>query len=150
LSAAQELWIRDYDATTAIPIIVDQSFVAGPGGTLKMIFEEDARGSLISFQPGIPVARGGTLELLFADEVNLASQVGRTIDLFDWSGVTPSGTFAVVSPYRWDLSKLYSSGEVTLLNVPEPTGVLLIVLCLCCRSALSRRTTARRKNACLP
>jgi hypothetical protein len=73
----------------------------GPGGTLRMVFEADAWDSNISFAPGIPVTLGGTLELTFANDVNLASQVGRTFDLFDWTGVTLTGAFAVSSPYHW-------------------------------------------------
>ena len=86
-------------------------------GTLRLVFDADPWDSTISFAPGIPVARGGTLELTFAAGVNLASQLGRTIDLFDWTGVTPTGTFNVSSPYTWDLSKLYTTGEVTLTAV---------------------------------
>ena len=92
----------------------------GPGGTLRMVFEADAWDSTISFAPGIPVTLGGTLELTFAADVNLASQVGRTFDLFDWTGVNPTGAFAVSSPYAWDLSNLYTTGEVTLIACPSP------------------------------
>ena len=60
------------------------------------------------------MALGGTLELTFAAGVNVASQIGRTIDLFDWIGVTPTGAFTVSSPYTWNLSNLYTTGEVTL------------------------------------
>ena len=101
----------------------------GPGGTLRMVFEADAWDSTISFAPGIPVTLGGTLELTFADDVNLASQVGRTFDLFDWTGVNPTGAFAVSSPYAWDLSNLYTTGEVTLTAVPEPSTLLLLSCC---------------------
>ena len=90
-------------------------------GTLRLVFDADAWDSTISFAAGIPVTRAGTLELLFAPEVNLAAQIGRTIDLFNWSGVTPTGTFTVSSPYSWNLSNLYTTGEVTLTAVP---GVL--------------------------
>ena len=88
-------------------------------GTLRLVFDADPWDSTISFAPGIPVARGGTLELTFAPDVNLATQIGRTIDLFDWTGVTPTGAFTVSSPYTWNLSKLYTTGEVTLTAVPE-------------------------------
>ena len=83
-------------------------------GNLQLVFDADAWDSTISFTSGIPVARGGTLELSFSPDVNLASQYGRTIDLFDWSGVSPSGAFTVSSPYTWNVSKLYTTGEVTL------------------------------------
>jgi amidase len=88
-----------------------------------MVFEADAWDSTISFAPGIPVALGGTLELTFADDVNLAGQVGRTLDLFDWTGVTPTGAFTIASPYMWDTSNLYTTGQVTLTAVPEPSSL---------------------------
>jgi hypothetical protein len=87
----------------------------GPGGVLRMEFEADAWDSTITFAVGIPVSRGGTLELTFAADVNLASQLGRTFDVFDWTGVTPTGAFSVESPYWWDLSQLDTTGDVTLL-----------------------------------
>ena len=124
LDAGGLLVVRDYrnyfGTPTPFPIIVDQHLAMGPGGTLRMVFEADAWDSTISFAPGIPVTLGGTLELTFAADVNLASQVGRTFDLFDWTGVNPTGAFAVSSPYAWDLSNLYTTGEVTLTAVPEP------------------------------
>ena len=90
---------------------------------------DGVRGGCLGFddllRTGIPVTLGGTLELTFAADVNLASQVGRTFDLFDWTGVSPSGTFAVSSPYRWDLSNLYTTGEITLVSVPESNTLLL-------------------------
>jgi hypothetical protein len=100
----------------------------GPGGTLRMVFEADAWDSTISFAPGIPVALGGTLELTFADDVNLASQIGRTLKVFDWTGITPTGAFAVSSPYAWDLSNLYTTGQVTLTAIPEPAGAWLLLV----------------------
>jgi hypothetical protein len=100
----------------------------GPGGTLRMVFEADAWDSTISFAPGIPVMLGGTLELTFADNVNLASQLGRTFDLFNWTGVIPTGAFAISSPYAWDLSNLYTTGQVTLTAIPEPATIVLLAL----------------------
>ena len=88
-------------------------------GTLRLVFDADPWDSTISFAPGIPVTLGGTLELTFAPGVDVATQSGRTIDLFDWTGVTPTGAFTVSSPYTWNLSNLYTTGEVTLTAVPE-------------------------------
>ena len=84
-------------------------------GTLRLVFEADAWDSTISFAPGIPVALGGTLDLAFAVGVDPAGQLGRTLDLFDWTGVSPAGSFTVTSPYGWDLSRLYATGEATLI-----------------------------------
>jgi hypothetical protein len=142
LQAGGRLVVRDYDGDPArtnplfdgtstpvppIPITVDQKLVMGSIGTLRMVFEADAWDSTISFAPGIPVTLGGTLELTFASDVNLASQVGRTFDLFDWTGVAPTGAFDVSSPYHWNLSNLYSTGEITLIAVPEPATVPLLL-----------------------
>jgi uncharacterized protein YjbI with pentapeptide repeats len=134
LNSGGVLVLRDYDGNPSplysdpippIPIRIDQHLSMGPGGTLRMVFEADAWDSTISFARGIPVALGGTLELTFADNVNLASQLGRRFDLFDWTGVNPSGAFAVASPYAWNLSNLYTTGEVTLISIPEPTSMAL-------------------------
>jgi uncharacterized protein YjbI with pentapeptide repeats len=150
LDADRPLVVRDDDGVNfsypfsrfrpPISITVDQHFMMGPGGTLRMVFEGDAWDSSISFALGIPVTLGGTLELTFADYVNLASQVGRTFDLFDWTGVTPTGAFAISSPYTWDISKLYTTGEVTLAAVPEPTTFALFTV------AIIGLTLYRRRN----
>jgi uncharacterized protein YjbI with pentapeptide repeats len=127
------LIIRDYDgdsrqdpAYPPIPITVNEHLTMAPGGTLRMVFEADAWDSTISVAPGIPVTLGGTLELTFGDEVNLASQLGRTFDLFNWTGVAPTGTFAIASPYQWDTSHLYTTGEVSLTAVPEPATLVVL------------------------
>jgi uncharacterized protein YjbI with pentapeptide repeats len=130
------LIVRDYDGNANPPyplplipplsIVTDNYLEMGLGGTLRMVFEADAWDSTICFSPGIPVSLGGTLELTFAADANPATQLGRTFDLFDWTGVTPTGAFAVASSYRWDLSKLYTSGEVTLTAIPESRTLLLL------------------------
>jgi uncharacterized protein YjbI with pentapeptide repeats len=139
LDAGGLLVVRDDDVGSLydpdappIPITVDQHLAMGPGGTLRMEFEADAWDSTISFAPGIPVTLGGTLELTFAVDADLASQLGRTLDLFDWTGVNPTGAFAVSSPYAWDLSNLYTTGQITFTAVPEPSALALLppVLCL--------------------
>jgi uncharacterized protein YjbI with pentapeptide repeats len=135
LDAGSLLVVRDYDGrpydlASAILISVDQHLAIGAGGTLRMVFEADAWDSTISFAPGIPVTLGGTLELTFANDVNLAGQVGRTFHLFDWTGVTPTCAFAISSAYRWNLSNLYSTGEVTLMAVPESSPILLLSFAL--------------------
>lgn len=126
LSGGKTLLVRDYDGGP-VAVSIQNAMDMGADGVLKMVFEADAWGSTISFAGGIPVALGGTLELTFAPGVDVAGQVGRTFDLFDWTGVTPTGTFGLASPYGWDLSSLYTTGEVTLIT-PEPTSLLLLGL----------------------
>jgi uncharacterized protein YjbI with pentapeptide repeats len=139
LDAGGLLAVHDYDGNSIncdygcrdpippIPITIDQHLTMGLAGTLRMVFEADAWDSTISFAPGIPVTLGGTLELTFAADVNPASQVGRTFDLFNWTSVTPTGAFTISSPYTWDLSNLYSTGQVTLTAVPEPSSATLLL-----------------------
>jgi uncharacterized protein YjbI with pentapeptide repeats len=129
LTAGASLVVRDYDGNPAaapptgpLPIVVEQQLAMNGAGTLRLVFDADPWDSTISFAPGIPVALDGTLELTFASGVDVASQSGRTIDLLDWTGVTPTGAFTVSSPYTWNLSKLYTTGEVTLnaaLSLPD-------------------------------
>jgi uncharacterized protein YjbI with pentapeptide repeats len=145
LDAGGRLVLHDFDGTPYFRfpdhITVDQHLMMGPGGTLRMVFEADAWDSTILFAPRIPVAIGGALELTFAADVNLASQVGRTFHVFDWTGVNPTGVFTVSSPYIWDLSNLYTTGEVTLAAVPEPAGFALAAV-----GALTLNSYRRRKN----
>src|SRR5690606_27972087 len=92
------------------------------GGVLRTVFEADAWDSTISFAAGIPVDLGGVLELAFASDVDLAGQVGRTFPVFDWDGVAPVGQFDVVqSDFVWDLSRLYTDGDVTLVALTAAT-----------------------------
>ena len=129
LTGGEQLTVRDYDGNPAVgmpsgllPIMVDQHLAMDATGTLRLEFDADAWDSTISFTPGIPVALGGMLELTFAPGVDVAAQSGRTIDLFDWTGVTPARAFTVASPYAWNLSKLYTTGEITLLPVADFNG----------------------------
>ena len=134
LDAGDMLVVRDYDGVLrevygrplgSSSIRIDEHLKMAPGGTLRMVFEADDWDSMISFAPGIPVTLGGTLELTFAADVNFASQVGRTLDLFNWTGVSPTGRFQlrVSSGTMWDASKLYTAGEVTVLPIASDVTV---------------------------
>jgi hypothetical protein len=127
LLSGASLIVRDYDGDPSrslppIDILVSQHVLMDASSDLLMVFEADAWDSTISFAPGIPVTLGGTLDLTFAPGVDVATQSGRTIDLFDWTGVTPTGTFTVSSPYTWDLTDLYTTGDVTLTAAPSLPG----------------------------
>jgi uncharacterized protein YjbI with pentapeptide repeats len=117
------LLIRDYDGSDGsgmydlAPVHIEDGATMNPSSTLELRFDADEWNSTISFEAGIAVTLDGILDLTFADDVNILSQVGRTLDLFDWTGVVPSGTFTVAGDYEWDLTNLYTTGEVTLLGV---------------------------------
>jgi len=122
LSDGKTFLVRDYDGNPArsigpLPITVQTAFTVAPQATLQFAFAANSWDSTIGFQPNIPVTRAGTLDLGFANGVNPSGQVGRTFRLFDWSGVNPSGVFAVSSPYAWNLANLYTTGQVTLNSV---------------------------------
>jgi uncharacterized protein YjbI with pentapeptide repeats len=148
LTTAQLLVVRDYHGDSRplpvgppgpIQIVVDEHVTMDATGALRLRFEDVPWDSLISFAPGIPVTLGGgKLELEFAAGVDIGDQYGRTIRIFDWTGVSPIGTFHVVSPYAWDLSQLYSTGQIKL--IPEPTSATLLLVCL---PALARRWARR-------
>ncbi len=73
----------------------------------------------------------GVLELLFAEDVNVRDQVGRSWKIFDWAGVSPAGRFALESDPRlqWGLGRLYSDGVVELAAiVPEPMSMPLLLM----------------------
>jgi hypothetical protein len=103
-----------------IAVRIEDHVTLPHASVLQLLFEADPWDSLISFEPGIPVELGGTLELTFADDVDVATQVGRTLRIFDWTGVTPLGQFEIRSPYVWDRTNLYTTGEVTLLAFSTP------------------------------
>jgi uncharacterized protein YjbI with pentapeptide repeats len=142
--------IRDHDGgggtiwgrLPPIPVKVRSTATFSSASRTQLVFEADAWNSLISFEPGIPVQLGGALELTFSGDVDAADQVGRTLRLFDWAGVSPSGSFQVTTPYDWDLSRLYTTGEVTLLAVPEPLAALLWFPCV----GFTARATSRRRR----
>ena len=121
------------------------------GGILTVIFDATHWDSTISFQSGIDVSLGGLLELDFAADVDVASQLGRTFDVFDWTGVKPVNRFQITSHYQWDLSRLYDSGVVTLVAVPEPsTAVLLLVCGLAVASTATTRACRRNRRTASP
>jgi uncharacterized protein YjbI with pentapeptide repeats len=120
LGGPGRLVVRDYGGFSVLPITVNEH-VSMNGGTLRIELDEFFQ-SKIGFTPGIPVTLDGTLELAFGAGINVLNQVGQTFDLFDWTGVTPSGEFVIVSPHTWDLANLYTTGEVTLTAVYELPG----------------------------
>jgi uncharacterized protein YjbI with pentapeptide repeats len=152
LGVGERMLVRDYDGLAdpsskwwlephpPIPVSIEDRLTMGEDSVLQLQFDSDPWDSLISFQPGIPVQLGGALELTFAAGVDSAKQVGRTLRIFDWTGVSPSGQFAIRSPYLWDTTNLYTSGEVRLVAVPEPAAASMIAILLVAGVAYFRRT----------
>jgi uncharacterized protein YjbI with pentapeptide repeats len=121
--------VRDYDnAVNPAAVHIQDGMVMGLGSVIRMVLDADAWDSTISFDPGVPVTiNGGALQLYFANGVDLNSQIGRTFQLFDWTGVSPVGTFdvQVQDPELWNLDNLYTTGYVTYVPEPGTLGLFL-------------------------
>jgi uncharacterized protein YjbI with pentapeptide repeats len=131
LSGARMLLVRNYTYSPDIPITVHTSAAVGSDGTVQVVLDGSAWGSTISFDPGIPVTLGGTLDVTFGAGVDPASLLGTPVQLFNWSGVTASGQFTWQDDlsgtgYFWDTSHLYDTGYIT--EVPEPATLSLLAL----------------------
>jgi uncharacterized protein YjbI with pentapeptide repeats len=112
-----------------IPIQIQNKMTMASDAMLKFIFTDADWGSTISFATGIPVALNGCLDLTFTEDVNPADFLGVTFDLFNWNGVTPTGQFASIRSapgLKWNIDNLYTTGDVTLVGLPEPTTLVCL------------------------
>jgi uncharacterized protein YjbI with pentapeptide repeats len=125
LVSSRTLIVRDYD-TKALPVTIQNSWFMNDTGVIDLVFESDAWGSPIKQSTGYQVTLGGTLRLEFAEGTDVAGQVGRTFHVFDWTGSNRSGSFSISSPYQWDLTRLYTTGDIVLTAVPEPSAILVM------------------------
>ncbi len=128
LKNTDSLLVRDFDSA----IFVTQGFAMADQGTLDLQFADASWGSKITFTPSLIPDLGGVLALSFAPSADLAAMPGTVFDLFDWPAPlsaanrfdridTPAGS-------EWDLSNLYTTGEVRLLAIPEPSSIALTAL----------------------
>ena len=112
------------------PVHVAQEMNIESGSTLKMVFQDKIWGSTITFDANTPIALSGSLELGLETGVDPANLLDTRYQLFDWSGVSPTGQFEVINDlsggYYWDTSQLYNTGSVIL--VPEPSMIILLTL----------------------
>jgi uncharacterized protein YjbI with pentapeptide repeats len=128
LAAGGTLLVRNY-TTSLIPIHVAGTPSFDPASSLEMIFDGNPWGSTVSFDSGMSFLLAGNLDLTVTPGINESSLVGDTFKLFDWTGTTHTGAFNIIADpgCAWDTSKLYMTGEVTLLNVvPEPSTIVLL------------------------
>ena len=153
------LIVQNYSGSSSIPIHILQGMSMTPEAFLELEFDGNPWGSTISFASGIPVTLDGYLELDLATGVAPASLVGDSFQVFNWTGVSPTGRFAQISNNlpagcSWDTSQLYTTGEVTL--VPEPSTVALLtagaigVLAYTWRRRRAVRRTAKAESQDAP
>ena len=127
LLAGDTLVIRNCDMAVTV-----QSAMTLDGASVLKFLLEGGWGSTVAAPAGAVPDLGGTLYLGFAEGPDPATLVGQTFDIFNWNGPLDAGNrFDDVrsEPWAsWDLGALYTTGEVTLLAVPEPATLLLLAL----------------------
>ena len=135
LTAGEQLTVRDYphnDEQRDIRVIVRDSMLMDREATLKLMlkWDEDDPWTPISFASGTAVLLSGRMELSFGaggvPYLGEDHKGGLTFEMFDWRGASVNGSFAeIITPSgtTWDLSRLYTAGEVTL--IPEPASVVV-------------------------
>jgi uncharacterized protein YjbI with pentapeptide repeats len=111
-----------------------------PGDSNYGAFGGSGRTLTIVFAPGVIPELGGTLDLTFSEDpfnsfgrydgpINF---VGDTLQLFDWGSPLPAGDRfdSVISDpgLVWDLSQLYTTGQVTLVAIPEPAESTVLLM----------------------
>ena len=117
------LVVRNYSGN--IPVHVQQYMTLTASASLVFEFDGNPWGSTISFDSGIPVTLGGNLALNAAAGASPSGLLSQSLQLFNWTGVSPSGQFAQVvsglpTRYLWDTSALYTLGQVGLTLSPTP------------------------------
>jgi uncharacterized protein YjbI with pentapeptide repeats len=150
LSGGRTLVVRNYTvnssgASASVPIKVSNKMNMGTNsnsqknGILQMVLDDSTWNSTISFYDAASfgtaispeITLGGTLKLTFKDGVDVTQLVGKSFNLFDWSGTNPDGTtfnvdrktttFSTVDQgsYTWNLNDLYIGGSITLEGTPS-------------------------------
>jgi hypothetical protein len=122
LGAGESLAV--WNSTGSSPITVHRQMLLDPSASLQIVWDGQPWHSTISFDSGIPVSLDGELTLTSVG----ALEVTTTLRLFNWAGVTPVGQFEIVADPCWDVSQLYTSGQVTYvaMPVPEPSTLALL------------------------
>jgi uncharacterized protein YjbI with pentapeptide repeats len=142
LSAGEILVIRNFP----LGITVKTSANFSPTSILDFVIDENGWGSTISFAAGVIPALNGILELDIDPSTNPATMVGQSYDLFNWgTGLPASDRFASTladapTGYEWNTAQLYTTGDVSLMSVPEPgTWAFLSMGAMGCVAWPSRR-----------
>jgi hypothetical protein len=120
LAASETLTIRN----NSIPISVTGSAAAARTSTLEFILNANWT-STIHFATGVNPALKGTLDLDIDPATNPAALIGQSFHLFAWNRTIPPGhRFSALDTdpgFIWDLSRLYTTGTVTLEFAPNTT-----------------------------
>lgn len=102
-------------------LTVEDGFVMGDDARVGFALSDTPQGTTVTFSGDVTPELRGTLALELLGSTELVTMHGQTISLFDW-GVPLDETNAfgqIELPLgRWDLSRLYTSGDVVLNALP--------------------------------
>ncbi|MEM8875822.1 MAG: pentapeptide repeat-containing protein [Planctomycetota bacterium] len=117
LEAGEALRLWDTRSSDLPTIAVEAALLLDTDAELRFVFEDEAWGSTLGFEPGATVELSGTLALIVAPDAEPGMSSGTVLKLFDWGGVTPVGTPSIRSEpgFMWDTSAILTEGTVTLL-----------------------------------
>lgn len=143
LERDERLIVRDNN----LPVTIEQSMSLDESATLQIIVSDADWTSTIHFADDVILNLAGTLMLSVDPIVDAHDLVGVTFQIFDFGGrLAPGERFDQIRFDRgtdWDTSNLYTTGEVTLTMVPEPSTLLLTMLGLIGLVSLPWRTRRR-------
>lgn len=126
LASNETLVIRNFD----MDISVKENMSLADSSILQFALDGNPWNSTMTIDAGIIPILDGSIELLFAEDVDYNALIGTTYDLFNWNGsLLPGqefGSIITLPGLAWDTSNLYTTGEVTL--IPEPTTLSLLAL----------------------
>ena len=109
---------------------------------------------LLSFGAGSTINLGGTLEITNPNLL-AAWAIGDIWKLFDWTGLSVTGTFSNLtstqgnftdlpdlsgSSLGWDVSQLYTLGTISVVLIPEPSRAMLLLFGLLALGFRRRRS----------
>jgi uncharacterized protein YjbI with pentapeptide repeats len=157
LSAGDALTVRGIEFISPADrdvVAVTGGMAIGDGATLHLVRQQfdGGLGSFastpnLSIASNIPIELGGTLLVS-----GVLPDIGETLDLFDWPEPLAVGnTFSQVElppGTVWDLSQLYTTGEITL--IPEPANSAMFVIALVSLVCGYRTHCARNRNRVSP
>ena len=105
---------------------VSEEMELSEGSSIELVFSGEEWQSTIGINRTVVPTLSGTLALSFDDDTAAHQLIGVDLQLFDWNGLLAEeerfDQVAIADGHVWNLTKLYSTGSIRLLAVPEPTG----------------------------
>ena len=117
VAAGEQVRVLDYDGMAGIYVM--EGFSIDPEGMLLVGLEDADWGSTIAFDPAVSVVFDGVLRIELCND--FLPVPGDQWQLFDFTGVTPSGNFddyrlPALTGAAWDTSTLLSDGVLRLVS----------------------------------